>query len=65
MTYEETYMNCKSKAEFRKMLWKDIFYATLLNKDRLKPIEDAMNKVCQVHPDWADLGRQKGGVDEG
>ena len=54
MTYEEAYMSCKSKSEFRAKLSDDIFYATLINKDRLKFIEDAVNKVCQVHPDWAD-----------
>lgn len=54
MTYEEAYMNCKSKAEFREMLKRDVIFAELINKDRLKPIEEAVNKVCEVHPDWSD-----------
>lgn len=54
MTYEEAYMNCKSKEEFNTKVINDTAYATLFNKDRLKSIEDAVNKVCQVHPDWAD-----------
>ena len=54
MTYEEAYMNCKSKEEFLEMVAKDTSFAFLFNKDRLKPIEDAVNKVCQVHPEWSD-----------
>lgn len=54
MTYEEAYMNCTSKEEFRTKVVNDTAYAILFNKDRLKPIEDAVNVVCQVHPDWAD-----------
>lgn len=54
MTYEEAYMNCKSKEEFRTMVTNDTSFAVLFNKDRLKPIEDAVIKVCQVHPDWSD-----------
>ena len=54
MTYEEAYMNCKSKEEFRAMVSKDTSFAILFNIDRLKPIEDAVNKVCQTHPEWSD-----------
>lgn len=54
MTYEEAYMNCKSKEEFRAMVVKDTSIAIIFNKDRLKPIEDAVNMVCQLHPEWSD-----------
>lgn len=55
MTYKEAYMNCKSKEEFRAMVSRDVSYAILFSKDRLKNIEDAVNEVCQVHPDWSDM----------
>lgn len=54
MTYKEAYMNCKSKEEFRTMVEKDTSFAILFNIDRLKSIEDAVNMVCQVHPEWSD-----------
>lgn len=54
MTYEEAYMNCKNREEFCKMVLNDLAYAIIFNRDRLGTIEDAVNKVCQVHPDWSD-----------
>ena len=54
MTYYEAYMNCKDKESFREMVSKDIAYALMFNKDRLKPIEEAVSKVCNIRPDWSD-----------
>lgn len=54
MTYEEAYMNCKDKESFRKMVSQDIAHALMFNKDRLKPIEEAVSKVCEIHSDWSD-----------
>lgn len=55
MTYKESYLNCKSKEEFKKKVSYDVTFALIFNKDRLKHIEDAVNEACQLHEDWADI----------
>lgn len=54
MTYIESYLNCKDKEEFKKMVSKDILFAQIFNRDRLRAIEKAVDQACKVHPEWSD-----------
>jgi hypothetical protein len=54
MTYKESYLACKGKEEFKRMVSNDVTFALIFNKDRLKYIEDAVNEVCKIHPSWSD-----------
>ena len=48
MTYEEKYMTFDNPEDLRKEVFKDAAFARFWNPDRLKPIEDAMNKVAKL-----------------
>jgi hypothetical protein len=54
MTYKESYLACKGKEEFKRMVSNDVTFALIFNKERLKYIEDAVNEVCKIHPSWSD-----------
>lgn len=46
MTYLESYQKCKTKEELAEKVKGDAVIAMLINPARIKPIEDALNKVA-------------------
>ena len=48
MTYEESYMKCKTKDEILDKLKKDISLATIVNPDRIKVIKETFEKVLNL-----------------
>jgi hypothetical protein len=48
MTYEESYMKCETLNQLKEELKKDIVIASIMNTDRLKPINDAGIKVAKL-----------------
>ena len=48
MTYEESYMECKTIEELEKMIGQDIKTAMWLNPDRFKAIKEAGEKVANM-----------------
>lgn len=48
MTYEEKYMTFEKPEDLQAEVIKDSAFARIWNPDRLKYIEDAMNKVVKL-----------------
>jgi hypothetical protein len=48
MTYEERFMTAKTFDELKDMAVESAKVAMFLNPDRLKPIEEALNKVAEA-----------------
>ena len=46
MTYEESYMKCKTEKELKDEFKTDMLFAILWNPDRVQKIVEAMNKVA-------------------
>jgi hypothetical protein len=47
MTYEESYRRCTSLAELLKAIKHDTFWASLINPDRLKVIQEAVSIIVK------------------
>lgn len=48
MTYEKSYMTCKTKDELLAEVKKDISLAMIVNPDRVKVIKEATEKVLNL-----------------
>ena len=46
MTYYEFYKQCKTFKELEAAVKEDVLYAMMANRDRLKIIQEAAEKVC-------------------